>query len=59
MERWKILYLAFLGVGFAIGRTISPLIAVAFIWTSILTVEIINYWRELKNRKKDSKPSTR
>lgn len=47
MEKWQILYLSLLALGFIIGWLSSPFWGVAFVWTSIIVSEIIRYLEEL------------
>ncbi len=42
MEKWQILYLGIIGIGFLIGWFFSPKIAVLFVWICIIIVEILD-----------------
>ncbi|KXB01183.1 hypothetical protein AKJ44_02830 [candidate division MSBL1 archaeon SCGC-AAA261F17] len=48
MELWQVVYIIGVFAGLAVAGTISPYVAVAFIWAFIIIGEVTHYWGELK-----------
>lgn len=54
METWQYIYIGIVFFGFGIGRLVSPILAVALIWTLIVLFEVHSYRRKAREFTEES-----